>query len=108
DAVRSQVRELGGQVSLQTQAGHGVSFTLRVPVTRVLLRALCVRIDGEPYALPLGQIDRLLSVSRSEAATGRVELEGQSTPIISLARELGLGCVSSAPPAFTTSLRMVV
>lgn len=109
DAVRTQVHELGGQVFVSSVAGRGATFTLRVPITRALLRVLCVRLGSEPYALPLGQIDSLIGVTRAQAASGFVELGGASVPIICLATLLGLppeptdaATVSTAATAATT------
>ena len=41
-------------------------FTLQLPITMSVIRALLVDIGGEPYAFPLPRIDRILTCRREE------------------------------------------
>lgn len=59
DVVQTTVRAVGGVVRIATQAGRGTRFTLQLPITRSVIRALLVRVAGEPYAFPLNRIDRI-------------------------------------------------
>ncbi len=63
DAVQTMVASQGGLLRIQSRVGHGTSFELELPLSRSLLRALVVRIDGEPFAIPLARVDRVLRVS---------------------------------------------
>ena len=56
DAVVSKVRGLGGSLELQTSTGAGTTFTLRLPLTVAIVRALLARAGGEHYALPLTHV----------------------------------------------------
>ena len=56
DAVVNKVRGLGGALELQSNAGTGTTFTLRLPLTVAIVRALLARAGGEHYALPLTHI----------------------------------------------------
>jgi two-component system sensor histidine kinase and response regulator WspE len=60
DVVQSMVRAVGGFVRVSSQVGVGTRFTLQLPITMSVVRALLVRIAGEPYAFPLNRIDRIL------------------------------------------------
>jgi len=73
DVVQSMVQEAGGTVRVQSKFGEGTSFLLQLPITRSVLRALMVRINGDPYAFPLSRVDRLQSVDREAVRT----LEGR-------------------------------
>jgi len=73
DVVQSMVQEAGGTVRVQSKMGEGTSFLLQLPITRSVLRALMVRINGDPYAFPLSRVDRLQSVERDSVRT----LEGR-------------------------------
>jgi two-component system, chemotaxis family, sensor histidine kinase and response regulator WspE len=64
DVVQSMVQAVGGSVSVTSQAGRGTRFTLQLPITRSVIRALLVRISNEPYAFPLTRIDRIQVVPR--------------------------------------------
>lgn len=60
DAVVNKVRALGGSVELHTALGAGSSFTLRLPLTVAIVRALLARAGGEHYALPLTHVRETL------------------------------------------------
>ncbi|MDQ8164174.1 MAG: chemotaxis protein CheA [Gemmatimonadota bacterium] len=60
DAVVNKVRSLGGSVELHTALGAGSSFTLRLPLTVAIVRALLARAGGEHYALPLTHVRETL------------------------------------------------
>jgi two-component system sensor histidine kinase and response regulator WspE len=65
DVVQSMVRAVGGVVRVSSQVGQGTRFTLQLPITMSVVRALLVRIAGEPYAFPLNRIDRIVMLPKS-------------------------------------------
>jgi two-component system sensor histidine kinase and response regulator WspE len=66
DVVFSMVQEVGGTIRIEAHPGEGTTFTLQLPVTLSLIRALVINIQGEPYAIPLTKIDRLLKLQTEE------------------------------------------
>ena len=59
DVVISEIRQLGGVVSVLSSEGQGSSFTIRVPLTVAISDALVVRAADRYYAIPLVQIERV-------------------------------------------------
>ena len=45
DVVQTMLREVGGSVSVSSKLGQGSTFTLKLPVTRSVLKSLFVSID---------------------------------------------------------------
>jgi two-component system sensor histidine kinase and response regulator WspE len=66
DVVQDAARKIGGSVRVATVPGTGTTFTLHLPITLSVIRAVIVQIGGEPYAFPHTRIDRLLRVPRAE------------------------------------------
>ena len=66
DVVRSEIRQLGGVVAVESVEGGGSRFTLRVPLTVAVSDALVVRAADRYYAIPLVQIERVVRVSPEE------------------------------------------
>jgi two-component system, chemotaxis family, sensor histidine kinase and response regulator WspE len=66
DVVLTVVRKVGGNIRIQTERGKGTTFLIQLPLTLSVLRALLVEIGGEPYAIPLARIDRVLEVQAAE------------------------------------------
>ncbi len=74
DVVQDMVRTVGGMVRVASKFGRGTKFTLQLPITMSVVRALLVRIANEPYAFPLNRIDRIVRVARADLR----QLEGRS------------------------------
>ena len=69
DVVQSMVKAVGGSVRIATQPGWQTTFTLQLPITMSVIRALLVEIGGEPYAFPLTRIDQIIHCRHSELRT---------------------------------------
>ncbi|MDO5768901.1 MAG: Hpt domain-containing protein [Psychrobacter sp.] len=66
DVVRSEIRQLGGVVSVESSVGGGSRFTIRVPLTVAVSDALVVRAADRYYAIPLVQIERVVRINPEE------------------------------------------
>jgi two-component system sensor histidine kinase and response regulator WspE len=64
DVVQSMVQAVGGSVRVSSSPGRGTCFSLLLPITMSVIRALLVTIGGEPYAFPLSRLDRIEVVPR--------------------------------------------
>jgi two-component system, chemotaxis family, sensor histidine kinase and response regulator WspE len=110
DVVQTMAKAVGGSVRVTTQPGRQTSFTLQVPITMSVIRALLVDIGGEPYAFPLTRIDQILSCSHADIRTleGRqyVDREGVSIGLVLAAQVLDLELPPA--PAVGESLPVVV
>lgn len=63
DVVRTKIRELGGEVILDSVQGEGTLAQIRLPLTLAIVSALHVDIAGAPYAIPLDRVERTLRLS---------------------------------------------
>jgi two-component system sensor histidine kinase and response regulator WspE len=92
DVVQSMVQSVGGSVRVTSQLGRGTCFSLQLPITMSVIRALLVTIGGEPYAFPLSRLDRIGSVPGEdvEVIEGRqfFKLDGQTIGLVSAAQVL--------------------
>jgi chemosensory pili system protein ChpA (sensor histidine kinase/response regulator) len=65
DVVATEIKRLGGALHMETKAGEGTVFTIRLPLTLAISHALVVRVDDEYYALPLPTVEGVLRLSKS-------------------------------------------
>jgi len=64
-AVKSAVEQLRGTVSVESEAGAGTRFTLRMPLTLAIIRALLFRASGQLLALPLLAVSEIARINAS-------------------------------------------
>jgi two-component system chemotaxis sensor kinase CheA len=62
DVVQSNVERIGGSIDVRSVPGQGSVFTLKIPLTLAILRALIVGVDDEDFAIPQTSVDELLKV----------------------------------------------
>ncbi len=66
DVVDSEIRQLGGDVTIESVLGKGTDFLIRIPFTVAITRALMVVVAEEIYAIPLNSIEGIVRVSPYE------------------------------------------
>jgi two-component system, chemotaxis family, sensor kinase CheA len=73
DAVRTKIRELGGECVLDSVQGEGTTAQIRLPLTLAIVSALHVEIAGGAYAIPLDRVQRTLRLGeqRVRSVAGR-------------------------------------
>lgn len=99
DVLREVTARLKGQVTLESEPGHGTRIVIRVPVSLASLRALVVESAGVTVAIPLDSVRETVRLEpadvRHSARGDSVAREGKVVPFLSLGRALRRG--DSAP-----------
>ncbi len=73
DVVRRNVSRLSGMIDIRTELGQGTTFTLTLPITLAIIKALIVESGGQTFAIPLSSVLEI-----QQAAPGRIEtVEGR-------------------------------
>ena len=70
DVVHSEIRQLGGSLSIDSERGRGTVFTVRLPFTLAVTQAVFVQQGETSYAVPIASVQ---GVSRID----RVDLDAQ-------------------------------
>ena len=66
DIVAAEVKKLGGSLQIESRAGEGSRFLIRLPFTLATSHALVARVDDELYALPLTTVEGVVRLPRAE------------------------------------------
>lgn len=66
DIVHSFVAQAQGKVRVYNQPGAGAQFEFRLPVSLATLRCVIVDVADETYAIPVSQIDRVVSFQTND------------------------------------------
>ena len=100
DVVQSRIRELGGQIRVDSELGRGTRFVLRLPLTLAILPTLLVHAAGDAYALPLARVQEVLHAPDSALSwiDGRPTLDRRShtLPLLDLRRWLAVPAPAEA------------
>ncbi|MET0397433.1 MAG: chemotaxis protein CheA [Longimicrobiaceae bacterium] len=88
DVVATRVRALGGTLEIESTPGRGTVFTLRMPLTLAIVRALLVKLGGETYALPITHVGETVEIPEADVRSvkGRTVavLRDEVIPLLSL------------------------
>ncbi len=60
--VKTTINGLGGTLAMETQAGKGTRFIIRLPLTLVIMESLIVYVNDQPFAVPRSLIREVLRV----------------------------------------------
>jgi two-component system, chemotaxis family, sensor histidine kinase and response regulator PixL len=60
DVVRTNIRELRGDIQVDTKLGTGTTFTITVPLTLSVVRVLLVDAGGTWMAIPSNMVDEII------------------------------------------------
>lgn len=85
DVVRREIERMNGHIRVQTAPGRGTTFSITMPLTLAIYRALLVKSQGKTYALPLNFADRTMAIDDRQVVTSagvdRVEVDGDFVAI---------------------------
>jgi two-component system chemotaxis sensor kinase CheA len=93
DVVRTKIRELGGEVLMESVPGQGTSAQIRLPLTLAIVSALQVDVSGAPFAIPIDRVERTLRLGehtfRQIAGRRVLSLEDGVIPLLEGAETFG-------------------
>lgn len=95
DVVHTEVKQLGGIINVETTAGVGTTFMVRLPLTLSITQALMVYAGEQVYAVPLSAVINLLEVPLDKLKNIHVGKKpflnhnNEVYPFMSLAQRLG-------------------
>jgi two-component system, chemotaxis family, sensor kinase CheA len=66
DVVHSVLERLKGTVQIETEAGRGTTFRLRLPLTLAIIKALLFGVEQKLYAIPLNAVAEIARTFEAE------------------------------------------
>ena len=98
DVVNSEIKQIGGSMEIDSEAGKGTRFTIRIPFSLAVMQAIGVTIGDRPFQIPLNSV---AGVARMTPAEYSALLRSES-PVYTFAGEdypvLQLEPLLDAPP----------
>ena len=78
DVVKSTIEQLNGVVDVHSNIGEGSTFSLRLPLTMAIFKALFIGIEQETYAIPISNIIETVKLSDKDINF----VDGKKTTVI--------------------------
>lgn len=97
DVVRRTIQSLRGEISIQSQAGQGAAFRIRVPLTLAIIDGFLLRVGAHGFVVPLDSVLECLEWREEFTIPGSdcFKLRGEALPCLRLANLFDL----DTPPA---------
>lgn len=95
DVVQKRIQKLRGQIEIDSVAGQGTSFLLRLPLTLAMIDGLVVGVGKERYVVPIFSVREMLRPSADMVFTmqGRQEMvlvRNNLMPVLRLYQRFGV------------------
>jgi two-component system, chemotaxis family, sensor kinase CheA len=99
DVVSAAVTAVRGRLEIDNHPGSGSEFRIVVPITLTIVPCLIVAVAGQPFALPMERITRMLGPQPVHVMGGRrlAMIDGQGVPVTDLASLIGMSAKGGGP-----------
>ncbi len=102
DVVKKQIQKLRGSVDIQSTAGRGTVFSLKLPLTMAIIDGLVVGVGKERYIIPIFAVREMLRPTPEMVSTveGRAEVlmvRNNLLPVVRLYQRFGVKPRSTKP-----------
>lgn len=117
DVVRSQLRQIRGEIQVDTQAGVGTTFILSVPYNLSITRVLLAESNGLQVAFPSDAVEEMVTLEPERilktAGSEAFEWQGNMVPLVRLGQWFRFNCPRPVneveiPPSISTPTVLLV
>lgn len=94
DVVRSEIRALGGRVTLHSVRGRGTTATISLPLTLAVVEGMLIELAGETLVVPSTTLRETMrgtdaAIHRMGAGGPVLVMRGELVPLVDLGLRLG-------------------
>lgn len=102
DVVKTNIEKLKGTIDVETAEGQGTCLTISIPLTTSITDGMIVKIQGQPYIIPMDCIRELVNLTGSSLIDMRAgdlvwNHRGHIYPMINLQKFLATVSVTGSP-----------
>ncbi|NWD66468.1 chemotaxis protein CheA [Pseudomonas gingeri] len=90
DVVRSAIDQLRGVIEIDSLAGQGCTFRIRLPLTLAIIDGFQVSVGQDSFVIPLDMVTECMEASPEQLGQGYLNLRGKPLPCIALDSHFGL------------------
>ncbi len=94
DVVKENLERMNGSIEVESQSTQGTRFTIRIPLTVAIIRALMVKGSEQVFAVPLSSVSKILRYESDEVHTIEgfrvITHRGKTLPLVHLGQLLNI------------------
>jgi two-component system chemotaxis sensor kinase CheA len=89
DVVRRNIQDLGGRITIKSEAGRGMTIELALPLTLAVMDGMIVRVAHETYVMPISAIVECIRPANTDirplvGTCGALQIRGSIVPLVYL------------------------
>jgi two-component system chemotaxis sensor kinase CheA len=104
DIVRNNITAISGMIDIETGRGKGSRFSITLPITLAIIKALVISCAGRTYALPITSICESLLITENDITTvGRrevIQVRESTLPLLRLDTFFAINRTGDRPVEF--------
>ncbi|HYE36800.1 chemotaxis protein CheA [Methylocaldum sp.] len=78
DVVKTRIAQMNGSVAIDSNKGKGSRITIKLPLTLAIMPTLMVKLNNQPFALPLASVVEILDLDLKKSNT----IDGQLVVLV--------------------------
>ncbi|HUJ18445.1 MAG TPA: chemotaxis protein CheA [Nitrospirota bacterium] len=88
DVVKKNLSKLSGMIDVETEIGEGSRFTMTLPITLAIIKALIVEAGGQTFAVPLSSVLEIIRTTEDQVETVEtrevIAIRNETVPLLRL------------------------
>jgi two-component system chemotaxis sensor kinase CheA len=94
DVVKKNIAKLSGMIDIETEPGEGSMFTLTLPITLAIIKALIVEAGEQVFAVPLSSVLEIIQATEGQVETVEtrevINIRNETIPLLRLQQTFNL------------------
>ena len=82
DVVRTNLKELQGDIQISTEPGQGTTFTISIPLSLSILRVMLLERHGTVFALPVDTVQEVIRTPLQEITDATMSWKDSPIPLV--------------------------
>ena len=100
DVVQRNIKDLRGEIEIDSQKGKGTKITIRIPLTLAIIDGFLTKVADTHFIIPLDMIVECIELNESfkEQMRGNnhINLRGKTLPLLNTSEYFNINCTKEA------------